>query len=113
MPGTSTWISETEGERARLEAARKAAPAHPAKPLTRDQIAKAVSELSNLLGVLRHASPEDKAEIYTRARLRLTYQPHHQTVHAKARLSPEPHWQFEGVRGGTRPLRTCRWSLVS
>jgi len=40
MPGTSTWISETEAERARLEAARKAAPAHPAKPLTRDQIAK-------------------------------------------------------------------------
>ena len=72
--------------------------------MTKDQIAAIVadlSDLSDLLAVLQDADPADKAEIYTRLRLRLTYKPQDSTIRAEARIGADSHWQFDGVRGGT------------
>jgi site-specific DNA recombinase len=66
------------------------------------EISSVVSALSDLLAVLRAADPADKAEIYTRLGLRLTYRPAEQLVRAEVvPIIPAQHWQFERVRGGT------------
>lgn len=93
------WITETEAERARHKAARRAIPYHGVPSMSRDEIAFLVSSLSDLLAVLREADPADKAEIYTQLGLRLTYRPGDKVI--QARVSPSQHWQFESVRGGT------------
>jgi hypothetical protein len=41
--------------------------------MSRDQLAAVVNGLGNLLDVLGSAAPEDKAEVYRRLGLRLTY----------------------------------------
>jgi site-specific DNA recombinase len=96
------WITETEAERAKHQATKRAIPQHARpKSMSRDEIASVVSALSDLLTVLRRADPADKAEIYTQLGLRLTYHPSNRTVRAEAHISPAQHWQFESVRGGT------------
>ena len=95
------WITETEAEKAKHEQTRRAAPRRTAPPMARAQIESVVAALSDLLAVLRDADPADKAEIYTQLGLRLIYQPGDRTIHAEARISPVPQWQFESVRGGT------------
>jgi hypothetical protein len=60
------WITETEAERARYKAAKRAAMPRPAATsMSRDEIASIVSTLADVLAVLRDADPADKAEIYT------------------------------------------------
>jgi len=109
------WITETEAERAKYQAAKQAAaPRQTVKPMSRDQLTAIVSDLSGLLSVLRDADPADKAEIYTQLGLRglrLTYHPGERpgegTVRTEMKVvSPGRHWQFESVRGASRPLRT-------
>jgi len=96
------WITETEAERARHKAAKRAATPWPAATsMSRDEIASVVAALSDLLAVLRDADPADKAEIYTQLGLRLTYQPRERTVRTEVHIAPAQHWQFESVRGGT------------
>lgn len=101
------WITETEAERARLRAtARQAAP----RPsMTREEIISTVNALSDLLSVLRDADPADKAEIYTRLGLRLTYEPGDRIVRTEMKVvSPTEHWQFESVRGRIDPIPPFR-----
>jgi hypothetical protein len=68
-----------------------------------DEIASVVSALADLLAVIRNADPAEKAEIYAKPGLRLTYLPQQQL--AEAQLSEMPHWPFDGVRGPTPPRR--------
>ncbi|HUL27109.1 MAG TPA: hypothetical protein VLW44_15225 [Streptosporangiaceae bacterium] len=93
------WITETEAQRAKYQALKR--PAAPRQTMSRQEIATIVNVLADLLGVLRDADPADKAEIYVRLGLKLTYQPGNRTVRAEARLDGSPHWHFESVRGGT------------
>jgi site-specific DNA recombinase len=95
------WITETEAERAKYQALKRAASPQ-AQSMSRDEIASVVSALSDLLRVLRSADPADKAEIYAQLGLRLTYRPDEDpAIRAEVRIVPAQHWQFEGVRGGT------------
>lgn len=96
------WITETETQRASYEAVRPAVPP-PGRPrMTNDQIAAIVNDLSDVLGVLRDAEPADKADIYTRLGLRLTYQPADLTVRTEVNvMSAAQHWSFDSVRGRT------------
>ena len=89
------WITETEAERAKHQATKRATPQRAAPSMSRDEIESIVTALSDLLTVLRRADPADKAEIYTQLGLRLTCQPSDRTIHAEARISPAQHWQFE------------------
>ncbi|MBI0382084.1 hypothetical protein JBE27_38925 [Streptomyces albiflaviniger] len=41
--------------------------------MSRDEIARLVRSISDLAAVIQRAEPEDKAEIYRRLGLRLTY----------------------------------------
>jgi site-specific DNA recombinase len=99
------WITQTEAERARYKSAQYASPQAPAKPMSPDKIAAIVRDLADLITVVRNADPADKAEIYTRLGLRLTYQPEgpgEGTVRTEIPIiGPGQHWQFESVRGGT------------
>jgi site-specific DNA recombinase len=97
------WITETEAERARLRATVR--PGTPKPSMTREEIASIVNALSDLLSVLRDADPADKAEIYARLPLKLTYEPDDQIVRTEMKVvSPAQHWQFESVRGGNGPI---------
>jgi site-specific DNA recombinase len=108
------WITETEAERARHKAAKRAATPRPAATsMSRDEIASIVTTLSDVLTVLRNADPADKAEIYTQLGLRLTYQPSGQLVRTEVHIAHAQHWQFESVRGPSRRLPTCPRSLAS
>jgi site-specific DNA recombinase len=70
-----------------------------------EKIATIVRDLADLITVIRNADPADKAEIYTRPGLRLTYQPGEEpetgAVRTEVHVSPSQHWQFEGVRGAS------------
>jgi len=48
-----------------------------------------VNGLGNLLGVLASAAPEDKAEVYRRLGLRLTYDPTRRVVTVESHLGPD------------------------
>lgn len=95
------WITETEAERARHQALKRAAPPHSAPSMSRDEIASVVTALCDLLTVLRRADLADKAEIYSQLGLRLIYEPSHRNVRVEAHISPAGHCKFESVRGGT------------
>ncbi|GID97671.1 hypothetical protein Adi01nite_70830 [Amorphoplanes digitatis] len=57
--------------------------AAPPQRRNEDQIAAIVDGLGSLLGVLREADPRDKAELYSRIGLRLTYKPGLKTLKAE------------------------------
>lgn len=98
------WITETEAERARYQAARRARPERRSARMTSAEISSVITGLSDLLGVLREADPADKAEIYGKLGLRLTYHPDEQgerLVRTEVNVGPAQHWLFESVRGGT------------
>jgi site-specific DNA recombinase len=96
------WITETEAERAKYQALKRATPQQVSQSMSRDEIASVVSAPSDLLTVLRGADPADKAKIYAQLGLRLTYRPDEDpAIRAEVRIAPAQHWQFEGVRGGT------------
>ena len=56
--------------------------------MTRDQLAALVSGLGDLLGVLATAAPEDKAEVYRKLGLQLTYDPARRVVIVESHLGP-------------------------
>jgi hypothetical protein len=68
--------------------------------MSRDEIAAAVTALSDLARVVRNADPADKAEIYAKLKLTLTYQ-------------PEKQWAFWcSPPSDTNPLRMFRPGLM-
>jgi site-specific DNA recombinase len=50
----------------------------------RDQLAALINGLGNLLDFLAKAAPEDKAEVYAKLGLRLTYDPSRRVVIAES-----------------------------
>jgi hypothetical protein len=79
--------------------------------MTQAEITSLVTTLGDIAAVLRNADPADKAEVYRRLGLRLTYQPETQTVRAEADLSAHRGVMVR-VRGSTLtrclPHRTNR-----
>jgi len=74
--------------------------------MSRDQLAALVNGLGNLLGVLASAAPEDKAEVYRRLGLQLTYDPARRVVTVESHLDPDGGRELSGGRrpgGGSSP----------
>ena len=80
----TTWIAEVHAERLAAEVELDRATGHGNGPLSREQLAALVNGLGNLLDVLANAAPEDKAEVYARLGLRLTYDPARRVVIAES-----------------------------
>ena len=79
----TSWMKETQAKRALAEARLK-------KPvrrrrMTQEEIMDLVTELGGLMQALKGADPADKAEIYRRIGLTLTYHPQEKRVAAEAR----------------------------
>ena len=74
-------------------------PAAPRPRMTEAQIKAIVDKLADITAVLRHADPDDKAEVFRQLGLKLTYHPGRQLI--QAQIVPAQYWQFESVRGGT------------
>ncbi|MGQ0616239.1 MAG: recombinase family protein [Acidimicrobiia bacterium] len=67
------WITEVRAER--IAAERQLADARPASPLTKDEIKALVASLHDMVAVLEHAAPADRAAVYTELGIALTYHP--------------------------------------
>jgi hypothetical protein len=76
------WIRETSAIRAAAAATARVT-AEPPRRLNEDQIAAIVDGLGGLLDILREADPRDRAELYSRIGLRMTYKPGTETVMAE------------------------------
>ncbi|WP_071803068.1 zinc ribbon domain-containing protein [Couchioplanes caeruleus] len=108
------WISETSAVQAAATAALRAS-ATPPQRLNEDQISAIVEGLGSLLGVLREADPRDKAELYSRIGLRMTFKPGAKTLKAEIMSSDlgrvlnvcprgdTNHYPILAVRGHGRP----------
>ncbi|MGH9091130.1 MAG: hypothetical protein ACRDZR_07115 [Acidimicrobiales bacterium] len=68
--------------------------------MSRDQLAALVNGLGDLLGVLATAAPEDKAEVYRKLGLQLTYDPARRVVTVESHLGPDGD---DRLTGGRRP----------
>jgi hypothetical protein len=77
--------------------------------MTATELAAGPDVLGKGVAQLRGATPtrRDKAEVYRRLNLRLTYQPATQTVRAEANLNPEGRGVMGSVRGGFDPITPC------
>ena len=88
-----------------VAAAKAAFPAWAATPIAERR--RLLLKLADALGanmddiarVLTDADPNDKAEIFRKLGLKLTYHPGSLLV--KAQIEAPHHWYFESVRGGT------------
>jgi hypothetical protein len=78
------WISETMAVRNAAQA-RLGLTEAPPERMSEEQLAAIVDAFGGLLGVLRRADQDDRAEIYTRIGLQMTYRPGTETVLAEVR----------------------------
>jgi site-specific DNA recombinase len=78
------WISETMAVRKAAQALLGLAEAPPER-MSEEQLAAIVDAFGGLLGLLRRAEQHDRAEIYTRIGLQMTYRPGTETVLAEVR----------------------------
>jgi len=102
----SAWIAEVQPERLAAEVELGRATGQRSRRLSRDQLAALVNGLGNLLGVLASAALEDKAEVYRRLGLRLTYDPGRRVVTVESHLGPDGGRELPGGRrpgGGSGP----------
>ncbi|QKW33192.1 hypothetical protein HUT06_03345 [Actinomadura sp. NAK00032] len=97
------WINDVKQERARLEREVKAAPR--GSRISRDEIADLLQRTGDLARLTINADREDKAGLYRKLGLTMTYYPRKHEV--EARVIPEPpHVRSVRVRGATRPDST-------
>ncbi|WP_083975613.1 hypothetical protein [Kitasatospora mediocidica] len=98
------WITETQATRARAEAElRTAQPARRAQP-TRDDIAALVRANTDLVTVLTRTEPTERADLYQKLGLVLTYDSGKQKVLVENNLNQHFHDARRAsacVRGGT------------
>ena len=85
----SAWIAEVQTERLAAEVELERATGQQNRRMSRDQLAALVNGLGHLLGVLATAAPEDKAEVYRRLGLQLTYDPARRVVTVESHLGPD------------------------
>jgi hypothetical protein len=87
----TTWIQQTTTDRQRAEADLRTIATTTARPaLTRDQLRDLLTQITEPVTTLRNADPADKASIYAGLGIQLIYQPATRTVHANAKLNPQP-----------------------
>ncbi len=77
----AAWINETERERARLEGEQRATPVD--RVPARDGMAELLCRTGELAQAVVGADPDDKAELYRKLGLRMTYFPQKQLVEAR------------------------------
>ena len=82
----TSWVKETQARRTFAEA-RLTKPAERRRRMTQEEIANLVTELGGIMQALKDADPEDKAEIYSRLGVTLTYHPNE----SGSRQKPDPH----------------------
>lgn len=90
------WIKESTAVRAATQAMLGAKPKAPER-MSEKQISMIIQGLGGLLELLRQADPRDKAEIYSRLGLQLTYRPGSETLIAEV-VSPA----IDGVNNACR-----------
>ncbi|MEU6718683.1 recombinase family protein [Nonomuraea sp. NPDC046802] len=81
-----SWINEIKNERARLEEEQRTVPA--VQPTSVAEIRSMIEEIGYLVRLIGEADSGDKAELYMRLGLKLTYYPEKQYL--EARIEPEP-----------------------
>jgi hypothetical protein len=96
----SAWTAEVQAERTAAEVELDRAAVQRSHRMSRDQLAALVNGLGNLLGVLASAAPEDKAEVYRRLGLQLTYDPGRRVATVESHLGPDGGRELSG---GGRP----------
>ncbi|MDQ2812569.1 MAG: zinc ribbon domain-containing protein [Actinomycetota bacterium] len=74
------WIAETQAKKVAAQAEIRAATGR--RQMTRDEIEAVVTALGAIARVVQAADPADKADIYAKLRLTLTYQPEEKLVQA-------------------------------
>jgi site-specific DNA recombinase len=77
------WINETQARRAVPEARLRKPTGR--RRMTHEEITRLVTALGDVMRVLRDADPADKAEVYSRLGLKLTYHPGGKRVIAEVR----------------------------
>jgi site-specific DNA recombinase len=81
----TTWIAEVQAERLAAEREHHWTSTHRTSGrMSRDHLAALINGLGNLLDVLANAAPEDKAAVYEKLGLRLTYDPVRRVVVAES-----------------------------
>ncbi|WP_067470159.1 hypothetical protein [Actinomadura macra] len=97
------WINDVKTERRRLENEAKTAPRHTG--ISREQIAETLRQTGDLAQLAINAEPQDKADLYQKLGLTMTYYPQKHEV--EARVIPEPpHVRSVCVRGLITTIRT-------
>jgi site-specific DNA recombinase len=79
----TTWMKETQAKRALAEARRKKPAGR--RRMTQEEIMNLATELGIIMQALKDAEAADKAEVYRRIGLSLTYHPQEKRVAAEAR----------------------------
>lgn len=85
----SAWIAEVQAERLAAEVELERATGQQNRRMSRDQLAALVNGFGHLLGVLATAAPEDKAEVYRKLGLQLTYDPSRRVVTVESHLGSD------------------------
>ena len=92
------WISQVQADRTAAETLLTGTTlGKDSQRMSPDEIAAIVTQLGDILAVPAQADPADKAEVYRRLGLRLTW--HHETQTAHAVIDPLRRWEKVGVRG--------------
>jgi len=100
------WIAETQAKKVAAQAEIRTATGR--RPMSRDEIEAVVAALGDLARVVQAADPEDKAEIYAKLRLTLTYEPEEKLVQATIKPGLNMRKGFVS-EGGLEPPR--RWYI--
>jgi site-specific DNA recombinase len=80
----TSWMKEIQARRALAEA-RLSKPTGQRRRMTEEEITNLVTEVEEIMEALKEANPADKAELYSRLRVTLTYHPNEKRVAAEAR----------------------------
>ncbi|MBP2329546.1 DNA invertase Pin-like site-specific DNA recombinase [Kibdelosporangium banguiense] len=81
------WIAEVQAQKAVAHTTIRTSKEQ-AAIMTREEISMVINQLGDIRSVLTDADPDDKAEVYQRLGLKLTYQPGKRTTRAEVVLDP-------------------------
>lgn len=101
----ATWTAEVQARRA--EALAQTRTKSKQRRMSRAEISNLVDALGSIRTVLAHAEPTDKAEIYRRLGMRLTYEPAKRRVRAEASLDPHTWGYGLCPREDSASMHTC------
>jgi site-specific DNA recombinase len=109
----TSWMKETQARRALAEARLKKPEAR--RSMSQEEITNLVTEVGAVMEALEEPDPADKAQVYSRLGVTLTYHPNETRVAAEAR--PASIMYVGACPRGTAPksphLLTAEFSLVS